>query len=72
MNIIQEYVRKVHELIEVPRNELRKKVYVEHKKEYEELLEKYETAYFEKCLKVEQLLDDRYEEMGLIEKEKSS
>ena len=42
MNMIHEYVAKVHKLIEVPRNELRRKVYVEHKSEYEDLLETFE------------------------------
>lgn len=72
MNLINEYVMKVHELIEVPRNELRKKVYAENKTEYKELLEKYEQVYFEKCLKVEEMLEDRYAEMKLREKGKSS
>lgn len=72
MNLIREYVTIVHELIEVPRNELRKKVYEEHKTEYKDLLEKYEQAYFEKCLKVEEMLADRYDEIELIKKEKSS
>lgn len=72
MNIIREYVTKVHELIEVPRNELRRKVYLENRLEYRELLEKYESAYFEKCLKVEELLDEEYRKLGLIETDKSS
>ena len=72
MNMIHEYVAKVHKLIEVPRNELRIKVYVEHKSEYEDLLETFEQAYFEKCLKIEEMLDEEYEELRLREKEKSS
>ncbi len=72
MNMIHEYVAKVHELVEIPRNELRKKVYVENRLEYKELLEKFEQEYFEKCLKIEQMLEEEYEELKLRKKEKSS
>ncbi len=72
MNVIHEYVAKVHELVEIPRNELRKKVYVENRLEYKELLEKFEQEYFEKCLKIEQMLEEEYEELKLRKKEKSS
>ncbi len=61
-NPIEEYTKMVHELIEVPRNELRRMVYGEHKMEYQELLEKYEQAYFEKCLKIEEMLEEEYQE----------
>lgn len=70
--MIHEYVAKVHELVEIPRNELRKKVYVENRLEYKELLEKFEQEYFEKCLKIEQMLEEEYEELKLRKKEKSS
>ncbi len=62
MDLIAEYSSKVHELIEVPRNELRRLVYGEGKEEYRELLEKYEQAYYEKCLKVEEMLEAEYQE----------
>jgi len=68
MNMIHEYVAKVHELVEIPRNELRKKVYVENRLEYKELLEKFEQEYFEKCLKIEQMLEEEYEELKLRKK----
>ncbi len=72
MNIIHEYVAKVHELVEVPRNELREKVYMENQVEYRDLLEKFEREYFEKCLKIEEMLEDEFAELELRKKERSS
>lgn len=70
--MIRDYVAKVHELVEVPRNELRYKVYVEHRLEYSDLLEKFEQEYFEKCLKIEQMIEEEYEELKLRKGNKSS
>ncbi len=68
MDFIADYSSKVHEWIEVPRNELRRLVYIEGREEYRELLQKYEQAYFEKCLKIEKMLDEEYEERLLDKK----
>lgn len=72
MNIIHEYVAKVHELVEVPRNELREKVYMKNQTEYIELLEKFEREYFEKCLKIEKMLEEEVAELELRKKERAS
>jgi hypothetical protein len=58
MNWLHEYVIKIEELIEKPRNELRYKVATGNGEEYQELLKKYEDAYMEKCLKIEKYLDE--------------
>lgn len=58
MNWLHEYVKKIETLIEKPRNELRYKVATNQGEELRELLNKYETAYMEKCLKIEEYLDD--------------
>lgn len=72
MNILHEYIAKVHELVEVPRNELRQKVYVERQLEYSDLLEKFEQEYFEKCLKIEEMLEEEYRDLKLYRNEKNS
>ena len=56
MGIIQDYAIQIHELVEKPRNELRRKVYAEHKMEYSELLEKFEKIHLEECQKIENML----------------
>lgn len=71
MNMIEYYAGKVHEWIEVPRDELRRKVYGENKLEYKEILEKYEQAYFERCLKIEEMLAEEYAEYECCQKDKS-
>lgn len=72
MNILHEYVQKVHDLIEVPRDDLRKKVYQEKKMEYADLLEKFEQEHFQKCLKIEELLEEEYKELERRKKRNSS
>ncbi len=72
MDMIRDYAMKVHELIEVPRNELRRKVYLENRLEYSDLLEEFEKAYFEKCLKIEEMLEEAYEKIKLRENKEVS
>lgn len=57
---IYEYVKKVEELIEKPRNELRYKASINNNLEYKEILSKYEDAYMEKCLKIEEYLEEEF------------
>lgn len=58
MNWLHEYVNKIETLIEKPRNELRYKVATNQGNEYQELLNKYENAYMEKCLKIEEYIEE--------------
>lgn len=60
--LMEQYIEKIHELIEIPRNHLRFLVYGKNQLEYEELLEKYENLYMEECLKIEEMLNWQCEE----------
>jgi len=53
---ITEYVHMVHELIEKPRNDLR--IAAQNDARYEDLLKKYEEAYMDKCLKIEEIMKE--------------
>ena len=69
---IEQYAAKIHELIEVPRNELRQKVYGKKQLEYCDLLERYEELYVEKCKKISELLEEEYQEKNFLKCSKNS
>lgn len=69
MNLgMERYVNLVREFIEKPRNELREKVCKNPDKKLKELLDKYEDAYYKRCLKIEEYIDLELEKMDLNHK----
>ena len=65
---MKEYVNIVHNLIEIPRNELRCLFYKTKNKNVEQLLNDYEKTYYDSCLKIEQYIDKEIVNEGLIDK----
>ena len=63
--MLKKYVEIVHKLIEIPRNELRAKKYIERDSSVEKTLDNYEKEYYQSCLKVEEYIDQEIKDRDL-------
>lgn len=61
--MLREYVFKVHELLEKPRNELERKYANKKDKRMEELIRKYDEALMEKYKYIEKLMAEELSDM---------
>lgn len=53
------YIDKIHDTIEQKRNDLRAEYYKNNDLKVKETLDEYEIAYFESCIKIEEIINDK-------------
>lgn len=63
--MLKKYVDVVHKLIEVYRNELRIIKYKDNDKRIEQILNNYESAYYNSCLKIEEYIEQELKDRDL-------
>lgn len=64
---MKEYINTVHKLIEKTRNELRSKVVDCDDERLKKMLDNYEDAYYQSCLKIEKYMEEELKEKDLVQ-----
>lgn len=62
---MKKYIDTIEMFIEKPRNELRREVARTNDQELAKLLEEYELAYYQSCLKIDEMIEKELVKRGL-------